>query len=485
MSVLTLENLTIDASNSYDPDGAIAFYRFQFDDATETDWVKTPEVVHLYQKERFYNIRLKVMDDAGEESNYWATITVEVVDRLPHIVIEPEIKVKPNTEVTLEGYMSWDLDGHIINYTWEFEDNTTRYGPNATHTFTDPGIYNIFLTILDDDRKTNKSSMRIIVDEPGVSRQRTMLGVITIIITAAIGSSAIWFGWRRGPSRKIFRGGGRGGGRGLTSVEGALIRSSLDSWYASHGDKLPDTKQLRLPAYTEPYIFTLALSELSTDKQPTSNKLSKALETDLTPNASVALALAVADVVPAGAQNNTGPLADSYKYAHKQIVRHDELGAARYYVPRTREQEILAVFVTRKLWRRKTADEKSFNNKFTDFDKDFIRSATDLLSVCWKAAHSFKARTLPEEVKLALSLLLCEKAGKRRYGGAEIRTYDAVEADEELDLIEELLIMFNLTWHVLQFEEYKSRSTESKILSAIYTYEKLGAQRYLGDDTGV
>ena len=27
-AVLTLENLTIDASNSYDPDGAIAFYKF-------------------------------------------------------------------------------------------------------------------------------------------------------------------------------------------------------------------------------------------------------------------------------------------------------------------------------------------------------------------------------------------------------------------------------------------------------------------------
>ena len=311
-----------------------------------------------------------------------------------------------------------------------------------------------------------------------VSRQRTMLGVLTIMITAAIGISAIWFGWRSRPARRI----ARGRGEGLTGEEGELIRSSLDGWYKRFGEKIPEQKQLMMPDHAEPFIIGLAIIELSGSTESNPTEISKKLEAVLTPHASTALALAVADVLPAAAQSDTKPLADSYKYAHKQVSRHDELGAARYYVPRTPEQETLAAFTTRKLWRRKNADAKAFTNNFTDPDKEHLRSLTDLLARCWKAAHSFSARTLPEDAKLILSLQLCEKAGKRRFGGAKVRRYDAVEADEELDLIEELLEMFNQTWKILQFEEYKNKSSESKILSAIYTYEKLGAARYLNNN---
>jgi hypothetical protein len=312
-----------------------------------------------------------------------------------------------------------------------------------------------------------------------------MLGVVTIVIAAGLGASLIWFGWRGGAAGRIAGGRGRGRGAlkggltGLSAEEGELIKNSLNGWYTKYGEKLPEAKQIGLPVHAEPFIIGLAVRELSDEKEPETDGLAKRLESELTPHGAAVLALATADVIPKSSQNDLKPLIDSYKYAHRQVTRHDELGAARYYVPRTPEGEILAAFSTRKLWRRKSADEKTFANKFTDDDKKYLSSIIELLARSWKTAHSFRARMLPEQAKLILCLLFCEKAGKRRFGNAKIRIYDTLDDDEELDHLDELLEMFNQTWKILQFEEYKSKSTESKIISAIITYEKLGAARYL------
>jgi hypothetical protein len=449
--LFTLENLVVDASSSFDSDGFIVGYFFQFEDGTESGWVTTPVIEHVYSKERYYTIRLKVMDNENEESSYWAKLTVNIKDRLPHIVLEEEIEVDPATEVVFEGYRCWDEDGYIINYTWEFEDNTTAYGPNVTHIFKEPGIYNIFLTILDDDRKTNKSSMRVIVREEGVASSRTKMGIFIVISAALLGVFGILAGKRIIPTfGKLRRKRALTLQQSIDTKEAEVIQNNISSWFEEHGDKLPEPDRLKLPEYAEPFIYQLALVELHPEKPERKVDLEKEID------------------------KNT------FEYVKTRIVKHEQLGAARYYVPRSAEQKVLAAFVARKARKYKNAGSDGGRGQFTEEDKHFTDEIIELLGKCWKATHSFKARALDEQTKLYLALMLCEKTGKRHFGSGKIEEYEDTQIDTELDLIDELLELFIAVWNILKFEEYKDRPAESKLICAIYTYEIIGAYRYLG-----
>lgn len=45
----------------------------------------------------------------------------------------------------------YDLDGEIVSYNWDFGDNSTSEGIFAEHTYSEPGLYTVTLTITDDD----------------------------------------------------------------------------------------------------------------------------------------------------------------------------------------------------------------------------------------------------------------------------------------------------------------------------------------------
>ncbi|HEC82782.1 MAG TPA: PKD domain-containing protein, partial [Thermoplasmatales archaeon] len=59
--------------------------------------------------------------------------------------------------------LSNDLDGFIINWTWNFGDGSTSYQQNPTHQYLDSGIYNVTLVVTDNDGATNSITKQIIV----------------------------------------------------------------------------------------------------------------------------------------------------------------------------------------------------------------------------------------------------------------------------------------------------------------------------------
>ena len=50
-----------------------------------------------------------------------------------------------------DGSSSYDRDGIIVNWTWDFGDGTTGYGMIAIHAYYEPGTYNVKLTVTDDN----------------------------------------------------------------------------------------------------------------------------------------------------------------------------------------------------------------------------------------------------------------------------------------------------------------------------------------------
>ncbi|MEM3341854.1 MAG: NosD domain-containing protein, partial [Thermoplasmata archaeon] len=61
---------------------------------------------------------------------------------------------------------STDPDGTILSYRWNFGDGNTSTQQNATHTFTQPGNYDVKLTVIDDDGLSASYNRTITVQPP-------------------------------------------------------------------------------------------------------------------------------------------------------------------------------------------------------------------------------------------------------------------------------------------------------------------------------
>jgi len=57
---------------------------------------------------------------------------------------------------------SYDLDGYLINWTWDLGDGNTSFIQNPTHTYSDDGIYNVCLTVFDNDNISSNKLCKII-----------------------------------------------------------------------------------------------------------------------------------------------------------------------------------------------------------------------------------------------------------------------------------------------------------------------------------
>jgi PKD repeat protein len=63
----------------------------------------------------------------------------------------PDQNVSIGAVIYFSGIGSWDLDGWIVNYTWDFGGGNFRYGMNVTYSYPAEGIYTAKLTVTDND----------------------------------------------------------------------------------------------------------------------------------------------------------------------------------------------------------------------------------------------------------------------------------------------------------------------------------------------
>jgi len=247
------EDLLLDASQSRDPDGAIATYSWDFGDGGTATGV---QVSHRFTAAGTTTVRLTVTDEAGVE-NSSATVEKVLAVRPPpapeialpaaacigedvHLLVKGSAAVKPMedgwrdagtkdgahgfvrrfetpgrydvtiipddgralassrrpqtrmlhinrppvampgpqrtvcpiTEVAFDGTASYDSDGRIVRYQWDFGDGGSAQGPTATHIFDRPGTYDVGLTVTDDTESSCaavRRSVQVVVNAPPVA----------------------------------------------------------------------------------------------------------------------------------------------------------------------------------------------------------------------------------------------------------------------------------------------------------------------------
>jgi len=71
--------------------------------------------------------------------------------------------------ITFDGSGSYDSDGTIENYTWDFGDGNAGYGVGPVHIYNTYGLFNVSLTVTDNDglSNTNTTTANITLDTDG------------------------------------------------------------------------------------------------------------------------------------------------------------------------------------------------------------------------------------------------------------------------------------------------------------------------------
>ncbi len=144
------ESIAFDGSDSWDPDGTVAFWFWNFDDGVTSSEVALD---HLFDSPGFYNVSLKVADDLNSIATGY--LLVEVRNRLPHasFAIAP---AEGNTTVEF-GFVdsSSDPDGTVVIWAWDFGDGNSSSGTAVAHRFALPGSYTVTLTVTDNHGGSN------------------------------------------------------------------------------------------------------------------------------------------------------------------------------------------------------------------------------------------------------------------------------------------------------------------------------------------
>ena len=147
-TVKTGETILFDASESDDPDGDITNYFWDFGDGTNTTGVIAE---HAYADDGSYAVTLTVTDD--DEAIDTATSTKTVLNRPPVASFTEDLtEVKKGEVIHFNASGSYDPDGSIVSYFWDFGDGTNATGVSVVeHAYADAGDYNVTLTVTDDD----------------------------------------------------------------------------------------------------------------------------------------------------------------------------------------------------------------------------------------------------------------------------------------------------------------------------------------------
>jgi uncharacterized repeat protein (TIGR01451 family) len=149
--IYVFDEVVFDASGSSDLDGAELEYYFDFGDGSNSGWTTDPVIKHSYiNGPQDYSVELIVKDSDDEIASTILSITVK--NRVPNADAGSDQNVEVNQVVNFDGSESYDPDGGVLTFNWDFGDGTTTEWSNSdktTHIYTHPGDYTVTLSVSD------------------------------------------------------------------------------------------------------------------------------------------------------------------------------------------------------------------------------------------------------------------------------------------------------------------------------------------------
>ena len=194
-----LLTISFDGSSSYDPDGDYLTYLWDFGDGKTS---KLPKPTHTFDAEGVYVVKLTVYDDTltasseTEQSKVTITANANPSNTSPVAVAAAvssdgaaATSVSGNVPlfVNFQGDLSYDPDGNISAYVWNFGDGSTSSAINPTHQYVTAGTFTATLKVYDNNGASNTDTVQVTVN--GVAPENYAVPIVTKI-EPVIGSSS-------------------------------------------------------------------------------------------------------------------------------------------------------------------------------------------------------------------------------------------------------------------------------------------------------
>ncbi len=155
MIVAPGESVGFSASASIDPDGNISRYAWEFGDGEKAEG---NNVTHIYNKAARYKVTLRVEDDSDSPCNFAVDQITVWVNSPPVVEVGSDKIASVNETVKFDGGQSYDSDGEIVQYLWDYGDGATGNGRIVEHQYSAPGDYNVTLKVIDNTDVTNNNA---------------------------------------------------------------------------------------------------------------------------------------------------------------------------------------------------------------------------------------------------------------------------------------------------------------------------------------
>jgi len=216
------QSLTFDGQGS--TSGApLSSIQWDFGDGTTDSGNLT--VNHTYQNPGTYTVLLTLANDNGQNNTAVQQVTIQAA---PAANQPPQPAIQADaTTVEAGGTVNFDASGSsagspVTSYDWDFGDGNTGSGQLASNTFTQPGTYNVTLTITDQNGQSATSTQSVTVNPK--AQPDPLTASISAPATADVGQPVTFDGQQStsaGPLNSIqwdFGDGSTGGGTSLSDL---------------------------------------------------------------------------------------------------------------------------------------------------------------------------------------------------------------------------------------------------------------------------
>lgn len=167
VTVYVRDTVSLDGTGSYDPDGTIARYLWDFDATNGVDWEmpdsqdSTP--AYRYDNPGTYTVTLRVIDYKGAYGEDSLTVKVLPPNRPPVAEAGIDQEVRVLDIVNFDASISSDPDGDALTYSWNFTDGNMSSDAKTSHAFERPDSYEVALTVTDPLGAKDTDTVRVSV----------------------------------------------------------------------------------------------------------------------------------------------------------------------------------------------------------------------------------------------------------------------------------------------------------------------------------
>ncbi|UCD13722.1 MAG: PKD domain-containing protein, partial [Thermoplasmatales archaeon] len=183
-------------SSTVDVDGDQVRFRFDWGDGDLSNWSEfvasntSVSMSHSWDSISKFEVRVIAQDENGLNSSWSPPLNVTVMQldlggEPPVADIDVPSELLVNQTIVFDASGSFDEDGVIVSYLWDFGDGENGSGITSPHVYRKPGEYTVTLVVTDNNGNTISKSV-IVTVASGVEESEEKQGLILFYLGVVI-----------------------------------------------------------------------------------------------------------------------------------------------------------------------------------------------------------------------------------------------------------------------------------------------------------